>query len=188
MSAANRTGLIRNAAIAAIVGSTVGGTIGLWSLRHPAVTATTVTTAAPEAPNRPAVDVAAGSPQPHSQSLAPAAPLTEWRTPPVARLVQDPATATTSESAATRSPSAGTTADAAHVLERARALARRPDVAALIALREGVADQAAERGLAGSPSIKSELEELDQRLSEARTLQLQLDAEALRNADSKRPR
>src|SRR5258705_3167287 len=148
MPAANRTGLIRNAAIAAIVGSTVGGAIGVWSLRHPAITvpaavhARAVTTAT-ETANRRAVNVAAGSSQPHSQPLAPAPQPTERRTSPAARPVQDLSTAITS--AATPSPSAGTTEDDAHVLQRARALARRPDVAALVALREGVAHQAAER-------------------------------------------
>jgi len=187
MPAANRTGLIRNAAIAAIVGSTVGGAIGVWSLRHPAITVTAAVraravTTATETANRPAVNVAAGS----SQPLAPAPQPTERRTSPAARPVQDLVTAM--KSAATPSPSAGTTEDDAHVLQRARALARRPDVAALVALREGVAHQAAERGLADSPSIKSELDELDQRLNEARMLQLTLDAEELRKADSKRAR
>jgi hypothetical protein len=194
MSAANRTGLIRNAAIAAIVGSTVGGAIGVWSLRHPAGTVATVTTATParavttatETANRPAVNVIAGSSQPHARPLAPVPQPTERRTSPAARPVKVPVTSI--KPAVKSSPSAGATDDGAQVLQRARALARRPDVAALIALREGVAHRAAERGLADSPSIKGELDELDQRLNEARMLQLKLDAEELRKADSKRPR
>jgi citrate lyase beta subunit len=73
-------------------------------------------------------------------------------------------------------------------LERARTLARRPDVTALMALREDVVLRARERGIAGSSSVKSELNELDRRLTEARTLQLKLDAEEFRKADSKPPR
>jgi len=71
------------------------------------------------------------------------------------------------------------------VLERARTLARRPDVMALMALREEVVRRTAEQGMAGSPSAKIELNELDERLNEARTLQLKLDAEAFRRAASK---
>jgi len=74
----------------------------------------------------------------------------------------------------------------ADVLDRARTLARRPDVTALMALRADVVRRATERGLAGSPSVKGELDELDLRLTEARTLQLKLDAEEFRKADSKR--
>ena len=74
------------------------------------------------------------------------------------------------------------------MLQRARALARRPDVTALIALRDDVVRRATERGIADSSSVKSELDELDQRLNEARTLQLKLDADEFRKADSKRPR
>ena len=68
------------------------------------------------------------------------------------------------------------------VLERARALARRPDVAALMALRDDVVRRAAEQGAAGSPTVKGELAELDLRLNEARMLRLKLDAEELRKA------
>jgi hypothetical protein len=194
MSAANRTRLIRNGAIAAIVGSTVGGAIGVWSLRHPGVTVTAVTTAAParavttatETANRPAADVIAGSPPTQPQPPARAPQPADRRTSPAARPAPVPVTAT--KSAAAPSPSAGAAEDDAQVLQRARALARRPDVAALIALRESVARRAAERGRADAPSIRSELDELDQRLNEARTLQLKLDAEELRKAESKRPR
>jgi hypothetical protein len=75
--------------------------------------------------------------------------------------------------------------DEAHVLQRARTLAQRPDVTALMALRDDVVLRAKERGIAGSSSVKGELDELDRRLTEARTLQLKLDAEEFRKADSK---
>jgi hypothetical protein len=73
-------------------------------------------------------------------------------------------------------------------LQRARTLARRPDVTALMALRDDVVRRATERGIADSPSVQGELHELDQRLNEARRLQLKLDAEEFRKADSKGPR
>jgi hypothetical protein len=74
------------------------------------------------------------------------------------------------------------------LLQRARTLARRPDVTALIALRDDVVRRATEHGTAGSSSIKGELDEIDLRLSEARLLQLKLDAEELRKVDSKATR
>lgn len=195
MSAQNKTALIRNAAIAALIGSTVGGATGLWSLRAPAATTTTttgapapaVTAAVPvvtaEAPvvtaEAPVVTVAAAaadSPKvsvtARTNTAAPSLPL------PVPATVQS----------ATTAPAADTTRDDENVLQRAGILARRPDVAALLALREDVVRRAAERGLADSQPVKTELDELDRRLSEARMLQLKLDAEELRKADSKRPR
>jgi len=190
MSAQNKTALIRNAAIAALIGSTVGAATGLWSLRAPtATTTTTTTTAAPApvitaaapvvtaaAPVVTAATAAADSPKvsvtARTNTAAPSLP------PPVQATVQSETTA----------PAADTTRDDEDVLQRAGRLARRPDVAALLALREDVARRAAERGLADSQPVKTELDELDRRLSEARMLQLKLDAEELRKADSKRPR
>lgn len=75
--------------------------------------------------------------------------------------------------------------DDAQVLQRARTLARRPDVTALMALRDDVVRRATERGIAGASSTKGELDEIDLRLNEARMLQLKLDAEELRKAASK---
>jgi hypothetical protein len=77
--------------------------------------------------------------------------------------------------------------DHSQLLQRARTLARRPDVTALIALRDDVVRRATERGLAASSSVKDELDELDLRLNEARLLRLKLDAEEFRKTDSKRP-
>ena len=68
-------------------------------------------------------------------------------------------------------------------MERARALARRPDVTALMALRDEVVRRAMERGVASSSSVKTELNELDRRLNEARTLRLKLDAEEFRKTN-----
>jgi hypothetical protein len=70
--------------------------------------------------------------------------------------------------------------DEADVLQRARTLARRPDVAALLALREDVVRRAKARGIADSLPVKGKLDELDLRLNEARTLQLKIDADEFR--------
>ena len=93
--------------------------------------------------------------------------------------------ATATEPTRARTDVSPSTNDDAHVLERARALARRPDVTALMALRDDVVRRATERGIAGSSSIKSQLDEIDVRLNEARLLQLKLDALELRKANSK---
>ena len=77
--------------------------------------------------------------------------------------------------------------DHSQVLQRARSLASRPDVTALIALRDDVARRATERGIAASSSVKAELDELDLRLNEARLLRLKLDAEEFRKADRLSP-
>jgi hypothetical protein len=198
MSLENRTVLIRNAAIAAIVGSMVGGTAGLWSLRHAAPTisiatpASGVTVAAASASvssphaamSSPHPDVAVPPPQPNALA---AIPQPAAQRPKSAAPHAPTATAATAKSAAPLARVAAAPNDD-DVMERARALARRPDVTALLALREGVVRRAAERGLADSPSVKGQLDELDQRLEEARLLRLKLDAEELRKFDSKRPR
>jgi hypothetical protein len=106
--------------------------------------------------------------------------------------VAAPAAATlmtaTEPTRARTNPASPSADDDAQVLQRARALARRPDVTALMALRDDVVRHATERGIADSSSIKSELDEIDLRLNEARLLQLKLDAEELRKASSKAAR
>ena len=69
-------------------------------------------------------------------------------------------------------------------MARARALAQRPDVKALVALRESVVRRAAERGETGSAASKQQLDELDRYLEEARRLRLKLDAEEFRHAEA----
>jgi hypothetical protein len=171
----SRAGVLLKAGVAALVGIVAGGTAGVWSLRRPAasVNAATPTVSAaspvatPSATSR-ATDDSAGSSLSTSMAkgIAPAPQPTPVRTNAAA-------------------PSAD---DDAQVLQRARTLAQRPDVTALMALREDVVRRATERGIAGSSSFKGQLKELDLRLNEARTLQLKLDAEEFRKADSKPPR
>jgi hypothetical protein len=163
MPVQSSAGLLPRAVIAAVVGSVAGGTAGVWSLPRPAAS---VNAAAPA--------VSAASPV---ATLSATTPSTSQQVV----LALQPTGVQTNAAA----PSAD---DKADVLERARTLARRPDVTALMALREDVVLRARERGIAGSSSVKSELNELDRRLTEARTLQLKLDAEEFRKADSKPPR
>ena len=103
---------------------------------------------------------------------------------PSTSLPKQAAPATEPTRARTDAPSSSAD-DTAQDLQRARTLARRPDVTALMALRDDVVRRATERGVAGSSSIKGELDEIDLRLNEARMLQLKLDAEELRKAGSK---
>jgi hypothetical protein len=121
-----------------------------------------------------------------SASVNAAAPAVSAASPPPAPLAKPvaPAPQPTQVVANAAAPSV----DEAHVLQQARTLAQRPDVMALMALRNDVVRRATERGAAGSSSVKGELDEIDLRLNEARTLQLKLDAEAFRKADSKQLR
>jgi hypothetical protein len=158
MSAATRAGILPKAIIAALAGTVAGGTAGVWSLRQPMAS----------------VNVSA---LPLSARDTMTSRITDHD-------VGRSSTALMTQAApATSSPTAH---DDAEVLQRARTLARLPDVTALIALRTEVVRQATERGVAGSPSVKGELDEIDLRLNEARRLRLRLDAEELRNDDSKR--
>jgi hypothetical protein len=164
-------GLLPKALIAALVGSVAGGSAGVWSLSRPvgsmnAAAPAASPAAAPAAtPSATTATTDNGVDSSRSTSLptrvAPKPPATPIRTNPAA-------------------PSANET----DVLQRARTLARRPDVTALLALREDVVRRAKERGIEESPAVKSELDEVDQRLNEARTLQLKLDAEQFRKADA----
>jgi len=65
-------------------------------------------------------------------------------------------------------------------VRRARELALRPDVTALVALREAVLRRAEETGRKGDPAIAREIQEIDRCLLEARALRLKLDAAAIR--------
>jgi hypothetical protein len=163
-------GLLPRAVIAALVGSVAGGVAGVWSLSRPATSVNAAAPAASPVATPSATTAATGAGSLPSASLptrvAPAVQPTQNRTN-------------------TTAPPAD---DEADVLQRARTLASRPDVTALLALREDAVRRAKERGTAGSLSVKGELDELDRRLNEARALQLKLDAEAFRKADSQQPR
>ena len=65
-------------------------------------------------------------------------------------------------------------------VRRARELALRADVTALVALREAVLRRAEEAGRKDDPAIVREIEAIDRYLFEARALRLRLDAAAIR--------
>jgi hypothetical protein len=66
------------------------------------------------------------------------------------------------------------------VLRRARTLARRADVNALVALREEAVDRAEGQGQRAASATKRLLRQLDRYLNEARTLRLRLDGLEIR--------
>jgi len=65
-------------------------------------------------------------------------------------------------------------------VRRARELAQRPDVSALVALRAAVLRRVEEAGQKDAPAIVREIQEIDRYLFEARALRLRLDAAAIR--------
>jgi len=165
----SKSRLIRNAAIAAFVGCAGGAIAGLWSVRQPAPNVAL-------AP-KPAATVVAAAPDAHPDDGAQGQPDEPRRD----RLPQSVAVATKGV--------AGPRDDRQDVLQRARSLAQRPDVNALVALRAGVSRLADERGDQESPATRRLLEELDRYLAEARQLRLKLDGDELRKTQPvNRPR
>jgi type II secretory pathway component HofQ len=65
-------------------------------------------------------------------------------------------------------------------VRRARELALRADVTALVALRAAVVRRAEEAGRKDDPAIRREIQAIDQYLLDARALRLKLDAAAIR--------
>jgi len=178
----NRSRFIRNGVIAAIVGSTCGALAGVWSVHR----LPTVRTPVAQVPATTAV-VASSSTPPRAKAINevpvrrdeyPAATAAVPVSSPPARAIDAPAAAVPPRplNAPAAASHAATAADPLDVLERARALAQRPDVKALVALREGVARRAAERGEKDSAVTKQQIDELDRYLAEARALRLKIDA------------
>lgn len=178
MQMRNRARLVTNAAIAAVIGSTIGAVAGVWSayrvtpVDRPAAQVATTTTVA-----------ASSSASPVVKTMEPTSRGREPQPAPGTR-VAAPApsgSAHTSPSSAQRVPGS-TGAD--DVVERARALAQRPDVKALIALRESVVLRATTRGEQDSPAAKAQLDALDRYLDEARMLRLKIDAAEFQKSGS----
>jgi len=180
----NRSVLVRNAAIAAVVGSTCGALAGVWSVsRRPAirtpvaaVQTPTAVVASPSTPPR----VKAAEPVSVRREAQPAAPAAVPLAAPPPRALK----------AAVAAPTAAASADPNDMLKRARALAQRPDVKALVALRESVVLRASDRGEKDSATTKQQLDELDRYLAEARALRLKIDALEFRKSapDSANPK
>ena len=173
--------LIRYAAIAALAGSTAGGVAGLWSLRD---RTSSVAAAAKPAGRAVAAPVAAPPAAPPSDATRVAA-----GPEPTAHDGQAPSTGVATNGVAPPGRGAASVrprsrdADGQSVVERARALAARPDVSALVALRDDISRRAEERGEQESPATQQLLHEVDRYLAEARLRRLKLDGEALRKGE-----
>ena len=153
--------VLRNAAAAVILGGLAGTAAGFWSVRSwPRAIAASA--------QIPIVEAVAASP------AAPAVP--------APLLTTSTSSKSSSAAPAARPPSPGAPAAAANPLGRAEELARRPDVRALLALREGIAQRAASQNGQDSSESRRQLDEIDRYLSEARALQLRLDAQELRRS------
>jgi len=176
MQMRNRARLITNVVAAAVIGSTIGALAGVWS----AYRATPVGT--PPAPVATMKTVAASSPaSPGVKTIEPPSHGREPLPPPRTR-VAVPAPSGSALAAPSPAPKAPRAGNADDLLERARALALRPDVKALIALRENAVVRAAARGEQDSPAAKAQLDALDRYLNEARALRLKIDAVELQKS------
>jgi hypothetical protein len=156
--------VFKKAMIAAVVGATCGAAAGYWSKpggtrnEPPEVSAATVAPVAASARpvTRPPAEPAPEQPQPQSQQRT--------RTEPASSGADD-------------------SRDAA---QRARVLARLPDIKSLVALREEVLRRAKDAGEGESPATTRELDEIDRYLGEARVLRLKLDADEFRKGAARR--
>jgi hypothetical protein len=176
MPVQNRSRLITNAVIAAAAGGAIGALAGAWSgyraVRTPSAQAAPVAAATAvdvSLPALPRIQSPDGIARSDATLPAPTMPAPVARSSPVAPPVPS-------------LPKAPIAAASPDLLERAGALARRPDVTALVALRESVALRARERGDQDSPATKAQLDALDRYLDEARQLRLKLDGEQLRKS------
>jgi hypothetical protein len=208
MSKQNRSLVVRHAAIAAVLGAIVGTSAGLWSVRHaplkatpvmPVTSVTRVTPAAavPHATGTPVIARPSAAPPAADSSAAVARSRPAPGVPPAPShpvstksVVASASPTATNTAAAVASQSRPVRTEIVDPLGRARALAQRPDVKGLVALREGFIRRAEARGDANSAETKQQLEELDRYLAEARALRLKLDAEEFRksSADLNKPR
>ena len=170
--------LIRHAGLAALIGAAVGAGAGVYSLRGAAAPAdetappAAISTATPSPPSPPSPAIES---QPRPIESTPIATNGVVTRPP-----HDPAASKRGEPA--RPPAAAPPDSPAAALARARSLADRQDVIGLMALRETVVRAARQRGDADSAGVKSLLEQVDQRLNEARMMRLKSDAEQFRRA------
>jgi hypothetical protein len=186
MSSNSPARIVRRAIIAAFIGASVGTVAALWwPVRDARNVAPRAQTAAPPpvaVRSSPAAgDEDAGAPtvapREPGPPPAPSAPISPAN---VTRPSPAPMTASVITSVPAAPPPAAAAAAPGTVLERARALALRADVRALVALRESVVRSAGEHGGVESAEGKEQLDRLDGYLEEARALRLKLDAEELR--------
>jgi hypothetical protein len=177
----SRPHLIRNATIAALVGSTAGAAAGLWSVRD----RTTSVAVSPMSTGR---NVAASSASPPTEAanseLGRDLTARDGLSNPIAVATKG-VVPSAPPAAVVRSGSAQH--DSQNVVQRARALAEVPDVSALVALRESISRRADERGEQESPATQELIREIDRYLADARRLRLKLDGEALRRDQAANP-
>jgi hypothetical protein len=168
-----RSRLIRNATIAALIGSTLGAVAGLWSVRDRksdvAVSPMSTGGSVAASPATPPTETASGQ---SGQDL-PAGDGSN--STPVATKGVMPSTVPV-----TNARSGPPHNDRQTLVQRARTLAEVPDVYALVALRESIIRGATERGEQESPATRELVREIERYLAAARELRLKLDGEALR--------
>jgi hypothetical protein len=175
-----RSRLIRNATIAALIGSTLGAVAGLWSVRDRTsgvavstmstggnVAASSASSPTNAASGQSGRDLAAGD---GSNSTPVATKGVVPSTMPVTNARSDPP-----QNARQK------------LVQRARTLAEVPDVYALVALRESIIRGATERGEQESPPTQELIREVERYLAAARELRLKLDGEALRRDQATNP-
>lgn len=173
----NRARLLTNAVTAAVIGSTIGALAGIWSAyrvtpvgRPAAQVATTKTVAAPSSGS-----AGVKTAEPNSRGREP-------QPPPTTRVAAPAPSGSARTAPASAAKMLHPSGADDLLLERARALAQRPDVKALIALRETTVLRATARGEQDSPAAKAQLDALDRYLDEARMLRLKIDAVELQKS------
>jgi hypothetical protein len=198
MPTRSRTRLFRDVAIAVIAGTTLGAAAGLWSTRDHAAAVpdagpTEAVTPRPAPAKNGAVTGTAGvDRRPRAQPPTPTAAVVPAKSPaanpgPVPAAAAADAPLAPSAAAEAEGPAEPLReGDLEAELSRARLLAQRADVPALMALRERAVRRAQEAGGADAGAAKQHLERLDRYLAEARTLRLTLDAQEFRKASEKR--
>jgi hypothetical protein len=174
----SRSHLIRNATIAALVGSTTGAVAGFWSVRDRttsvAVSAISTAGKVPASSGSTPTNNAIGQ---LPRDLSPRDGLSNSIAVATKGIGQPTAAGTVARSGSTQNESQ-------KVVQRARALAEVPDVPALLALRESISRRADERGEQESPATQELIREIERNLAEARRLRLKLDGEALRRDEA----
>jgi hypothetical protein len=166
----SRTRLLTNAVVAAVTGGAIGALAGVWSAyRVPAVHRRP-----PPVANAKTVAASSSAP-PRMTTMEPTQPPREPQAAPTSP-VSKPASIARAVAAPSPAAKVSDIGGAPDVLERARVLAERPDVMALVALRENLVRGATEHGKQDSPAIKAQIDALDRYLDQARMLRLKIDA------------
>jgi hypothetical protein len=142
--------VLKKSLMAALIGSSCGAAAGYWT-----------------APARAAIGAPATVEVPDARAgVAPA----DVSAPAPSGQVSRPPT----------NPPGALAVESGDAVRRAKELAQRPDVTALVSLREAVLSRAEAAGRKDAPATMREIEAIDRYLFEARALRLRLDAAAIR--------